>query len=79
MPFRSHFCGTLSQSDEGANVYLAGWVDVRRDLGGLIFIELRDHTGRVQLVSDPKVNSEIHEVFETLKPEFVIKIKGKIK
>ena len=56
MPFRSHFCGTLSQSDEGANVYLAGWVDVRRDLGGLIFIELRDHTGRVQLVSDPKVN-----------------------
>ena len=79
MPFRSHFCGTLSQSDEGVNVYLAGWVDVRRDLGGLIFIELRDHTGRVQLVSDPKVNSEIHEIFETLKPEFVIKIKGKIK
>ncbi len=79
MPFRSHFCGTLSQADEGAKVCLAGWVDVRRDLGGLIFIELRDHTGRVQLVSDPKVNGEIHEVFETLKPEFVIKIKGKIK
>lgn len=78
MPFRTHFCGTLSQSDEGVSVCLAGWVDVRRDLGGLIFIELRDHTGRVQLLSDPQVNPEVHEIFETLRPEFVIQVKGKI-
>jgi aspartyl-tRNA synthetase len=60
-------------------VSLAGWVDVRRDLGGLIFIELRDHTGRVQLLSDPQVNTKIHAIFETLRSEDVIQVKGKIK
>jgi aspartyl-tRNA synthetase len=79
MPYRTHFCGTLSQADDGAQVTLAGWVDVRRDLGGLIFIELRDHTGRVQLVSDPAVNPKVHSIFETLRAEYVIQVKGKIR
>ncbi|MFN5538732.1 MAG: aspartate--tRNA ligase [Candidatus Melainabacteria bacterium] len=77
--YRTHFCGTLTQADDGTNVSLAGWVDVRRDLGGLIFIELRDHTGKIQLASDPKINSEIHEIFETLRPEYVIQVIGKVK
>jgi len=76
--FRTHLCGTLSQADEESKIELAGWVNVRRDLGGLIFIELRDHTGRVQLVSDPKINPEIHQIFETLRAEYVIQVKGKI-
>ncbi|MDX1919577.1 MAG: aspartate--tRNA ligase [Candidatus Caenarcaniphilales bacterium] len=79
MSYRTHFCGTLSQPDEGQIVTLAGWVDVRRDLGGLIFIELRDHTGKVQLLSDPQRNQEVHEIFETLRPEFVIQVKGKVR
>jgi aspartyl-tRNA synthetase len=79
MPFRSHFCGTLSQADDGSQVCLAGWVDVRRDLGGLIFIELRDHTGRIQLVSDPNVNPKVHDIFETLRAEYVVQVKGKVR
>ncbi|MDJ0625963.1 MAG: aspartate--tRNA ligase [Candidatus Caenarcaniphilales bacterium] len=79
MNYRTHFCGTLSQADEGINITLAGWVDVRRDLGGLIFIELRDHTGKVQLVSDPQVNPEVHKTFENLRPEYVVQVKGKIR
>lgn len=77
--YRTHFCGTLSQVDDGIEVCLAGWIDVRRDLGGLIFVELRDHTGKVQLASDPSVNKSVHEIFETLRPEYVIQIIGKIK
>lgn len=79
MSFRTHFCGTLSQADDGSQVTLAGWVDVRRDLGGVIFIELRDHTGRIQLVSDPHENPEVHGVFETLRNEYVIQVKGKVR
>ncbi len=79
MSFRSHFCGTLSQSDDGLKVSLAGWVDVRRDLGGVIFIELRDHTGKLQLVADPQINPQVYKVFETLKAEYCIKIQGIIK
>ncbi len=79
MTYRTHFCGTLSQADDGLQVTLAGWVDVRRDLGGLIFIELRDHTGRVQLVSDPNVNPHVHEIFEDLRSEYVIKVRGKVR
>lgn len=79
MIFRTHLCGTLSQADKDTEVVLAGWVDVRRDLGGVVFIELRDHTGRLQLVADPQINPDVHKVFETLKSEYCIKIKGKIR
>ena len=75
---RSHYCGSLKAENIGQQVSLCGWVNRRRDLGGLIFIELRDHTGRVQLLSDPQVNPEVHEVFETLRPEYVIQVRGKI-
>lgn len=76
--YRTHSCGTLSQADENLEVQLAGWVDVRRDLGGVIFVELRDHTGRLQLVADPEKNPEIHKDFEKLRAEYCIQVKGKI-
>ncbi len=75
---RTHHAGKLSLADEGKEVCLAGWVDVRRDLGGLVFIELRDPSGKVQLVSDPKINPQVHELFSTLRSEFVIIASGKV-
>ena len=75
---RSHFCGELKDSDVGKTVCLAGWVDTARDLGGIIFIELRDHTGRFQIVADPAKNKEVHKIFEQLRNEFVVIAKGPV-
>ncbi len=75
---RSHYCGELKDSDLGKTVTVAGWVDTARDLGGIIFIELRDHTGRFQIVADPAKNKDVHKIFEQLRHEFVIVIKGPI-
>ncbi len=73
---RTHQCGALSLDDVGKEVSLAGWVHVRRDLGGLTFIELRDSSGKVQLVADPNKNKAVHEQFVSLRNEFVIAAKG---
>ncbi len=62
----------------GQDVVVAGWVETARDLGGLIFIDLRDHRGTVQVVSDPSRNPEVHKVFEKLKSEYVIACKGPV-
>ncbi len=62
----------------GETVELAGWVDVRRDHGKLIFIDLRDASGKVQMVITPQ-NKEAHEVAETVRPEWVIEIDGEVK
>ncbi len=75
---RTHYAGNLTLDIEGKEVCLAGWVNVRRDLGGMIFIELRDPTGRVQLVSDPKINKEVHESFSSFRSEYVIVARGKV-
>ncbi len=75
---RSHFCGDLKDSDIGKSVTIAGWVDTARDLGGIIFIELRDHTGRFQIVADPAKNKDVHKVFEHLHHEFVVITKGTV-
>ncbi|MBX3137206.1 aspartate--tRNA ligase, partial [Candidatus Obscuribacterales bacterium] len=75
---RSIGCGRLSLDDLDKEVCVAGWVNVRRDLGGLIFLELRDRSGRLQLVADPNKNKDVHEKFVTLRNEFVIIARGKI-
>lgn len=75
---RSIGCGRLTLNDLEREVCVAGWVNVRRDLGGLIFLELRDRSGRVQLVSDPNKNKDVHEKFVTLRNEFVLIAKGKV-
>lgn len=75
---KTNNCGELNLSDIDKEVTLSGWVDCVRDLGGMIFIELRDRTGFFQLVSDPQKNPEIHKIFEGIRSEYVITIKGKV-
>src|SRR3989338_10440138 len=62
----------------GEEVTLAGWVDVRRDHGKLIFIDLRDASGKVQMVAIPS-NAEAHALANTVRPEWVLKVVGKVK
>ncbi|MGQ9692810.1 MAG: aspartate--tRNA ligase [Thermaceae bacterium] len=71
---RTHYCGELSLKHEGQEVSLAGWVNRRRDLGGLIFLDLRDWTGLVQVVVHPE-NPSFKEA-ERLRGEWVIRVKG---
>jgi aspartyl-tRNA synthetase len=73
---RNQYAGKLSAQDVGKKVTVAGWVDVRRDLGGLIFVDLRDSTGKVQLVADPNRNKEAHAKFSGVRGEYVIIAEG---
>ena len=75
---RDHKCAQLGLDLVGKDVCLSGWVNVVRDLGGIIFVELRDSTGKVQLIADPNKNKDIHDQFIGLKSEFVISITGKV-
>lgn len=75
---RNRGCGSLTIKDLGNQVCVAGWVNARRDLGGLTFVELRDRSGKVQLVSDPNRNNDVHEKFFTLRNEFVLIASGKV-
>ncbi len=75
---RSHYCGDLSKSNENQSVTLSGWVHRRRDLGGLIFLQLRDRTGVLQVVVDPDFK-ELFETAEQLRNEFVIQVKGTVR
>lgn len=73
---RTHTCGMLRKENVDQRVILAGWVQRRRDLGGLIFINLRDRSGMIQVVFDKKVNEEAFEIASTVKSEFVLSIAG---
>lgn len=75
---RTHDCGTLKKEQVGAQVTLSGWVNRRRDHGGLIFIDLRDRFGLTQIVFDPEKNPDAHTIGEKLRPEWVISVKGKV-
>ncbi|PTQ54036.1 MAG: Aspartyl-tRNA synthetase [Hydrogenibacillus schlegelii] len=75
---RTHDAGTLRRSDAGTRATLVGWVHRRRDLGGLIFIDLRDRSGIVQLVVTPEAK-EAFRVAETLRSEYVIAVRGTVK
>lgn len=73
---RTHTCGELQKADAGKTVILNGWVDTRRDLGGVIFIDLRDRYGLTQVVFSPQDNAEAHELADSLRSEYVIGIEG---
>ncbi len=75
---RSHLCGNINESLEGQTVTLCGWVARSRDLGGLIFIGLRDHAGVLQVVVEPE-NKPAFAVGEKLRNEFCIKVTGKVR
>ncbi len=75
---RSHYCGHLNKSLAGQTVELCGWVNRRRDLGGLIFIDMRDREGIVQVVVDPDM-ADVFEVANQLRNEFCIKLTGEVR
>jgi aspartyl-tRNA synthetase len=75
---RTVYCGDLNKKDVNREVTLLGWVQRRRDLGGLIFIELRDRQGIVQVVFNPEISSGAHEKSQSLRNEYVIAVIGTV-
>jgi len=75
---RTDFCGDLRKKDVGREVTLLGWVQRRRDLGGLIFVELRDRQGIVQVVFNPEENLGAHEKAQFLRGEYVVGVQGTV-
>lgn len=75
---RTHYCGHLTEKVIGQTVTLQGWVQKRRDLGGLIFIDLRDREGIVQVVFNPDFSKEALEIAETVRNEYVLEVTGKV-
>lgn len=74
--YRTHTCGALRLTDAGANVRLSGWIHRKRDHGGLMFIDLRDHYGLTQLVLSPELAN--FALVEHLRAESVIRIDGEV-
>ncbi|WP_244212056.1 OB-fold nucleic acid binding domain-containing protein, partial [Streptomyces angustmyceticus] len=74
--YRSHNCGELRAADVDTDVRLSGWLHNRRDLGGILFIDLRDHYGLVQLVARP--GTPANEALGSLTKETVVRIDGKV-
>ena len=75
--YRSHTCGALSAGDTGQTVRLSGWVHRKRDHGGVLFVDLRDHYGLTQIVAD--VDSPALAILEGLRLESVVTIEGDVK
>ncbi len=75
---RTHHCNALGAEDVGTQVVLMGWVQRRRDHGGVIFIDLRDQQGLTQVVFNPELNPEVHAKAHGLRSEYVIGVKGKV-
>ncbi|GCE03782.1 aspartate--tRNA ligase [Dictyobacter aurantiacus] len=76
--YRTHTCGELTASSVGQEVKLAGWVNRRRDHGGLIFLDIRDRYGMTQVVCDPEKSAEAHKVATELRSEYVVQVSGKV-
>lgn len=76
---RSHYCTELSEANVGQEVVLAGWANSYRDHGGIIFIDLRDKSGLMQLTCDPEDSASAHKVASTIRDEFVLVAKGKVR
>ncbi len=76
--FKDHECGKLTLANVDETITLSGWVSTIRDLGGILFVELRDRSGFFQIVANPQINPQIHKVLETVKTEYVITVSGKV-
>jgi len=76
---RSIYCGELRDTNIGEEVTVCGWVQKQRDLGQLVFVDLRDRTGIVQLAFDDKTDKEIFEKAQTLRSEYVVCAKGTVR
>ena len=73
---RTHMCGDISINDVGKEVSLAGWVQKNRDLGGLLFLDLRDRTGLVQIIFDKDKNENLFKSAESIRNEYVVLVTG---
>ncbi|MGD8251382.1 MAG: aspartate--tRNA ligase, partial [Desulfobacterales bacterium] len=75
---RTHHCCQLTTEDVGREVVLMGWVQRRRDHGGVIFVDLRDREGITQVVFNPEVNAAVHEKAQAIRNEFVLGVRGTV-
>ena len=78
LAYKKQSCTRLNESHIGTETVLAGWASTIRDLGGIIFVELRDKTGLFQLVADPQINPEVHGILSKIKTEYVIQVEGEV-
>ncbi|MFH1137214.1 MAG: aspartate--tRNA ligase [Pseudomonadota bacterium] len=76
---RTHYCADISEAHIGLDVVLMGWVQRRRDHGGLVFIDLRDRTGLVQVVFNPQEDHETHDKSHDVRSEYVLAVKGRVR
>jgi aspartyl-tRNA synthetase len=76
--YRTHTCGELDASNVGEQVTLAGWVNKRRDHGGLVFLDIRDRYGITQVISDPERAPEVHRIASELRSEYVVQVSGMV-
>lgn len=76
--YKTHICGELTAQDVGQDVVLAGWVDRRRDHGGLTFVDLRDRSGIIQIVTNPEISLDAHQALDPVRMEWVIQVEGTV-
>lgn len=78
MMYKTHHCGSLTKANIGETVTLNGWVQRRRDLGGVLFIDLRDRSGMMQIVFNPEFSEEAHAIGDRARNEYVIAVRGTV-
>ena len=76
--YRTHTCGELTKANVGQQVTLAGWVNRRRDHGGLIFLDMRDRYGMTQVICDPERSPEAHRIASEVRSEYVVQVSGTV-
>jgi len=76
---RTHYCGAIRAEDAGKTVILMGWVQRRRDHGGVIFVDLRDREGLVQIVFNPELNPAVHQEAHKIRSEYVLAVQGTVR
>lgn len=76
--YRTHTCGELKKANVGQHIKLAGWVNRRRDHGGLIFLDIRDRYGLTQVICDPERSPDAHRIASELRTEYVVQVEGTV-